>query len=131
MDGDTSTVGLGLSLPVDGGISVGCGSIEAGSEAGMDGDTSAMRLSRSLAVVEMMRAAAEAGGGDGSIRSHSSIARPGVLTVECISIWRGLGLGGGFSVRRGEAENQTACENQELFHVANDSFTHCTSSTEL
>ena len=67
-----------------------------------------------------------------------------LLTI-CFT-WRGLGLRGGFSLRSGEAESQTACENleddnlllrgnfyylgtvyQELSHVANDSFTHCTS----
>ena len=111
VDSDTSTVGLGLSLPVDGGISVHCGTVEAGGQTGVDGDPSAVGLGRPLAVVEMVRSAAVAGGGDGSVGSHSSIARPGVLTVEGISIWRCLGLGGGFSLRSGEAESQTACEN--------------------
>merc|ERR1719510_1294326 len=118
MESDTSTISG--PLPKDGGITVNCGTIEAGGEARVDGDPSAVGLSGPLAVVEVVRSAAVAGGGDGSVRSHSSVPRPGVLTVESIRIRLGLSLRGGFSLRSGETESQTACEDLELFHVAND-----------
>ena len=86
MDSNSGTVRLRVSLPVDGGISVHCGTVEAGGEAGVDSNSSSVRLSRPLAVVEMIGSAAIAGGGDGTIGSHSSIPWPGVLTVESISI---------------------------------------------
>ena len=88
MDSNSSAVGLGVSLPVDGGITVHCGSIEAGGKTGMDGNPSAVGLSGPLAVVEMVRSAAVTGGGDGAVRSHSSKPRPGVLTVESVGIWK-------------------------------------------
>ena len=87
VDSNSGTVRLRVSLPVDGGITVDCGTVEAGGEAGMDGNPSAVGLGRPLAVVEVIRSATVAGGGHGSVRSHSSVARPSVLTVESVSIW--------------------------------------------
>ena len=87
VDSNSGTVRLRVSLPVDRGITVDCGTVEAGGEAGMDGNPSAVGLGRPLAVVEVIRSAAVAGGGHGSVRSHSSVARPLVLTVESVSIW--------------------------------------------
>ena len=88
MDGNPSTVGFSGPLAVDAGIAVDSSSHKAGGETGMDGNPSAVGFSGPLAVVEMVRSAAVTGGRDGTVRSHSSKPRPGVLTVESVGIWK-------------------------------------------